>query len=55
MKFEGWFVKITTDVGKLEFPFGSTKGYDTKKQAEFVAEECMKHVPGIISAEVYEK
>ena len=52
MKFPGWFVKIKTDVGMLELPFGSPKGYSTKKEAEFVASESMRVVPGIISADV---
>ena len=52
MNFSGWFVKIKTDVGTLELPFGSPKGYRTRKEADFVASEAMRVTPGIISAEV---
>lgn len=52
MRFPGWFVKITTDVGSLQLPFGSPKGYRTKAEAEFVASEALKCVPGIVNAEV---
>ena len=52
MRFPGWFVKITTDVGSLQLPFGSPKGYRTKNEAEFVASEALKCVPGIVNAEV---
>ena len=50
-----WFVEITTDVGKLIFPFMSKTGYRSKQEAEFAASESMRNVPGIISARVYEK
>ena len=52
MKFSGWFVKITTDVGSIELPFGSPNGYRTKKEAEFVASESARCVPGFVSAEI---
>lgn len=54
MKLIGWFVKITTDVGTIVFPFDSQVGYYTKNEAEFVAAEAMRNTPGIISAEVFE-
>ena len=50
-----WFVEITTDVGKLVFPFMSETGYRSKQEAEFVASESMRKVPGIMSAKVFEK
>lgn len=49
-----YFVKITTDIGTLTFPFMSVNGYSTRKEAEFVAREAMRTVPGIESAEVQE-
>lgn len=51
MKFAGWFVKITTDIGSLMLPFGTHKGYTTKREAEKIAKQA-KDVPGTISVEV---
>lgn len=51
MKFPGWFVKITTDIGSLQLPFGTPKGYKTKREAKQVAEMAAT-VPGTVKVEV---
>ena len=51
MNFPGWFVRITTDIGWLDLPFGTHKGYKTKREAEQVAEK-VKNVPGTVKVEI---
>lgn len=52
MNAEKWFVKMTTDVGSLILPFCSIRGYSTRREAEFAANEMMRCVTNIVSAEV---
>ena len=55
MNTEKWFVKMTTDVGSLILPFMSSRGYSTKREADFAASEIMQNVTGIVSAEVFKE